>query len=193
MLRTRRSASRLVSSSIWRIRRAASCLAWSSISWSSSCLARARRHAGETCSSARSSLAALVGESPRARARARPRGGRAPPRGARAQPLRSASPASCARRVEPPAELRGVAIHARTGRGRTRAMRTAVQERSDHDSHRDQRCGTDDVHGRSSPLAPGEPGPFTLIGYWERPSGPCGRTNGCRTATAPIRRTSAGS
>ena len=45
MLRTRRSASRLVSSSIWRIRRAASCLAWSSISLSSSCLALARRHA----------------------------------------------------------------------------------------------------------------------------------------------------
>ena len=41
MLRTRRSASRLVSSSIWRIRRAASWRASSSTSWSSSCLARA--------------------------------------------------------------------------------------------------------------------------------------------------------
>ena len=41
MLRTRRSASRRVSSSIWRIRRAASWRASSSTSWSSSCLARA--------------------------------------------------------------------------------------------------------------------------------------------------------
>ena len=54
MLRTRRSASRLVSSSIWRIRRAASCLVCSSTSLSSSCLARPADRP-ETCSSVRSS------------------------------------------------------------------------------------------------------------------------------------------
>jgi hypothetical protein len=51
--------------------------------------------------------------------------------------------------------LGGVLVSSRSGRGRPRdrrrcGMHAGVQHSGDHDSHRDQRCGTDDVHGRSS-------------------------------------------
>jgi hypothetical protein len=47
-----------------------------------------------------------------------------------------------------------------------------VEHGSDHDSHRDQRCGTDDFHGRSSPGGSGsepEPASRLHLGATERP------------------------
>ena len=176
MLRTRRSASRLVSSSIWRMRRAASCLAWSSISSSSTCFAFAPDIPARRSSLRSTSLPALgerlalvveLGLAPAKRLLA--------PR----DRVRSS--------IEPGAALgqsrlqgcRGVAIHARTGRG-DGAMRTAVEHRRDHDCDRDERCGTDDCHRRSSRWPRGT-GSISSDCYGERPSGPFADANGCHS------------
>ncbi len=94
MLRTRRSASRLVCSSIWRIRLAASCLVCSSTSLSSRCLALAA-DMPEIRSSSRSSAwrlsaraSVLRSSSARLRARAASRWARSASRRAMS-PLRS--------------------------------------------------------------------------------------------------------
>ena len=73
MLRTRRSASRLVSSSIWRRRRAASWRAWSSTSLSSSCFACGGGHAGRAARARGRALRGRRSAPARLRARARPR------------------------------------------------------------------------------------------------------------------------
>src|SRR5437764_5808074 len=53
------------------------------------------------------------------------------------------------------------------------AMHPAVDDGVENDSHRYQRCGTDDFHGRSSPSGSGEePGPDSKLWFLERPSGP---------------------
>src|SRR6059058_1692088 len=52
-------------------------------------------------------------------------------------------------------------------------MRAPIQHRGEHEPGRDQCCGTDDFHGRSSP-GPERLGPPSYIWLcWERPSGPC--------------------
>ena len=182
MLRTRRSASRLVSSSIWRISRAASWRAWSSSSLSSTCLAL-DADIPETRSSDRSSswrvpatrlafvlelglaarqlrLAARqpgfsLGQRRGALVRLGLRRGRAGDRRLRRGDAPGAGAAPCAGGCAGPVDA-------------------AVQHRCDHDSHRDQRCGPDDFHGRSSPGRSGAVGPgpdsrLPFLGATERP------------------------
>ena len=47
----------------------------------------------------------------------------------------------------------GVCAHRRPGRRGLAAVHPRVENRRDHDSHRDQRCGSDDFH--VDPLLPG--------------------------------------
>jgi hypothetical protein len=68
----------------------------------------------------------------------------------------------------------------RRGRGgrvglRSREMCTVgarIHERRKHDSDRDQRCGNDGFHGRSSPPVREDPNPVHCLAFGERPSGP---------------------
>src|SRR5436305_7974723 len=60
-------------------------------------------------------------------------------------------------------------------------MHARVQDRSDHYSHRDQRCGTDDVHGRFLSLVARSGS--RRFSFRERPSGPSRQTKS-RNASA---------
>ena len=108
MLRTRRSASRLVSSSIWRTTRARSWRTWSSSSLSSAALAwdagmPATRSSSRTwCSRARwSSSGGLARACARAR-RAAPAGSRPPPRGHAGAPRGAGDRRGARRSCRPP-------------------------------------------------------------------------------------------
>ena len=80
------------------------------------------------------------------------------------------------------------------GRYEPGAMHASVHERGEHDSHRDQRCGTDDFHGRSSPGGPGGPDlPHTALAFGSDRAARARRTNGCRARRlAPFARQLAG-
>ncbi len=65
----------------------------------------------------------------------------------------------------------GVALCGR--RCRSRAVRAPVEDRGDHDSHRDERCGTDDFHGRFL--------------SWARSSGPLHCIDDLRASDRPVR------
>ena len=173
MLRTRRSASRLVSSSIWRSRRAASCRACSSISLEQQLLGARRRHSRHLLERALE-LLALVGErlalllelllpSREVVLTARQRG----------TPLGQLPTRLVGVPGTPPSSQRGGSV------------RASVDERRDHHCNRDQRCGTDDLHGRPLRLTRAAAQASFCFGLWERPNGSCGaRTDAGSAASA---------
>ena len=71
----------------------------------------------------------------------------------------------------------------RTRGGRAHAVRPPVHERSEHDPHRDQCCGTDDFHGRSSPGPSGIPDLSSSFDFGSDRAARAG-TNGCRSGAS---------
>ena len=160
MLRTRRSASRLVSSSIWRTRRAESWRIWSSSSLSRSCLACDGGEAGDALERADVALVGLVGlqqalreqllarvelgdagveRAPRGRSGAPP-GGRSPGAAPARRPSRPGRPALLGRRHRAPGCRRGCAG------GREPGGPLDQQQRRDHQAGRKHGRRDHDFH-----------------------------------------------